>query len=351
MMICIYFGVPKQPTNLSLLKKADWQGMLYASLGLSLIYAALDQGNRLDWLNSGLVNALLWGGGILLVAFFLREATQEHPWIDLSVASGGNIPLIALYIAFFRVIILSSSYIIPQYLGTIQNYRALEIGSVLMWIALPQFVLGPIVATILRFMDARIPMALGFAFVGCACFLSSHLTAAWAGPDFLVGQILQAVGQTLALTSLVWFAISHLRPEEIFTVGAILQTGRLFGSEIGSSFIQTFIRMREQVYSNLIGLHVVSGTNSVGERLQGYANAVFGHSVSLDAAHGRALALLQIAVRKQAYVLAYIDGFTVLGFAVIGALILMVLLRSPPEQSILKSLLNSTASPSTVRDN
>ena len=68
-------------------------------------------------------------------------------------------------------------------------------------------------------------------------------------------------------------------------------------------------------------------------------------------AHARAAALLADAVQKQAYVLAYIDGFTILGFAVIVALVLMLLLRSPPEQSILKSLLNSAASPSTVRDN
>ena len=37
-------------------------GFIYASLGFSLIYAALDQGNRLDWLNSGLIDALLLGG-------------------------------------------------------------------------------------------------------------------------------------------------------------------------------------------------------------------------------------------------------------------------------------------------
>jgi MFS transporter, DHA2 family, multidrug resistance protein len=35
-------------------------------------------------------------------------------------------------------------------------------------------------------------------------------------------------------------------------------------------------------------------------------------------------------VQNQAYVLAYIDGFVVLGFTVIGALLLMLLLRDPP---------------------
>jgi MFS transporter, DHA2 family, multidrug resistance protein len=47
-------------------------------------------------------------------------------------------------------------------------------------------------------------------------------------------------------------------------------------------------------------------------------------------ATARATALLARAVQNQAYVLAYIDAFMFLGFAVIGALLLMLLLRDPP---------------------
>jgi hypothetical protein len=39
----------------------------------------------------------------------------------------------------------------------------------------------------------------------------------------------------------------------------------------------------------------------------------------------RAIALLTRAVQNQVYVLAYVDGFIVLGFTVIGALVLMLL--------------------------
>jgi hypothetical protein len=39
---------------------------------------------------------------------------------------------------------------------------------------------------------------------------------------------------------------------------------------------------------------------------------------------------LSFGRENQAYALAYIDGFMVLGFAVIGALLLMLLLRDTP---------------------
>jgi hypothetical protein len=49
-----------------------------------------------------------------------------------------------------------------------------------------------------------------------------------------------------------------------------------------------------------------------------------------EVANARATALLARAVQDQANVLAFIDGFMCVGFAVIGALLLMPLLRDPP---------------------
>ena len=330
MMVCIHFGMPRQPVNRELLTTADWAGILYASVGLSLIYAALDQGNRLDWLNSGLINALLLGGGLLLVAFVVQELVHDRPWINLHFVVRGNLPLIFFFITFFRFAILSTSLIIPQYLTTVQNYRAMEIGGVLVWIALPQFLMAPVVATILRFVDARLMMAFGFALVGGACFMAGQLTHDWVGADFLPSQILQAVGQSFGLTSLVWFALQHLEPTEVLTFGAMLQTARLFAAELGTAFVQTFIRVSEQVYSNLVGLHVTTGSVLTDQRLNDYAQAVTGRSVGQAEANARATALLAHAVQGQAYVLAFIDGFMIIGFAAMGALLLMLLLRTPP---------------------
>ncbi len=160
--------------------------------------------------------------------------------------------------------------------------------------------------------------------------MAGQLTGEWVGNDFLPSQIVQALGQSVALTSLVWFFLKHLEPSEVLTFGAVLQTGRLFGAELGSAFIQTFIRVREQIFSNLVGLHVIGGGSATIARLHAYANAVTERSVGAPAATERATALLVAAVRKQSYVLAYIDGFMILGFSVIMGLLLMLLLRAPP---------------------
>jgi MFS transporter, DHA2 family, multidrug resistance protein len=92
----------------------------------------------------------------------------------------------------------------------------------------------------------------------------------------------------------------------------------LFGAELGLAFVQTFIRVREQIYSNLLGLHVTTGSLLTDQRLLDYANAVIGRAVGQVEANERAIALLARSVQAQAYVLAYIDGFMIIGFAVIA---------------------------------
>src|SRR5215831_13902680 len=55
MMLCIYFAIPNPPKRAGPKPTLSWRGFLYGCLGLALIYGALDQGERLDWINSGVI--------------------------------------------------------------------------------------------------------------------------------------------------------------------------------------------------------------------------------------------------------------------------------------------------------
>jgi MFS transporter, DHA2 family, multidrug resistance protein len=51
--------------------------------------------------------------------------------------------------------------VLPDYLTRVQGLRDLQIGDALNWIALPQFVLVPLVALLLKRIDARPLLVLG----------------------------------------------------------------------------------------------------------------------------------------------------------------------------------------------
>ena len=160
----------------------------------------------------------------------------------------------------------------------VQNYRELQVGAVLLWIALPQLVIVLPLGWLLQRVDARLALAFGAILIGIACLMGTGLTQDWATDDFLPSQILQAIGQSFALTSVVVLAVRSMSPADVLTIGTLFQTSRLFGGEIGTAFMQTFVRVREQVHSNLIGLHVDSLGGQTADRLAAYRSAVAAHS-------------------------------------------------------------------------
>ena len=174
MFACIWVGVPREKTNIALLRRLDWPGLIYAGFGFALLYAGLDQGNRLDWVNNGLVNGLLLSGGLLTLAFVGRELTAEKPFLNLRLLTKEGLVPILLLVVGFRFIILSTAYIIPTYLQVVQNYRELQVGAVLLWIALPQLLIVLPLGWLLQRLDARLVLAFGALLVGVACLMASR---------------------------------------------------------------------------------------------------------------------------------------------------------------------------------
>ena len=329
MFACFKWGSKPEPPNPAA-PTLDRFGLFTSGVGLALIYAALDQGNRLDWLNSGLVWGLLAAGMILIAAFFLHEWRWPQPFIDLKVALGPPLPRLLVLIAFLRLTILSTAYLIPQYLGVVRGFRALEVGQTLIWIAAPQLIICPLAAVMLRRMDPRFVSSLGFILISSACLMVAHgLTPVWSSDQFMLSQLLQAVGQSFALSGIIFFGILHLKPQDALTFGAAIQTARLMGGQIGTAFIATFVRMRSQIASNHIGLHIQIGDDQVIHRLQAYAAAT-GRAVDPATAAGRAVTVLAGTVRSAAATQGVIDGFVAIGALTALALALVVAHKPAP---------------------
>jgi len=324
MALCLRFGVSRDPANPGR-PPTDLFGLAAGGLGLALIYAGLDQANRLDWLNSGTVTALLAAGVVLVAGFLIHEARTEHPGVNLRVVFGDPLPRILVLIAFLRLTILSTAYLIPQYLQAVRGFRALEVGQTLVWIAAPQLIFCPLAAAMLRRTDPRLVSCIGFVFVSVACLLVAHgLTSVWGSDQFLPSQLLQAIGQSFALSGILFFAVLHLRPEDALTFGGAVQTARLMGGEIGTAFIATFTRMRTQTASNLIGQHVRIGDPAVAQRLSAYAAATGRTGADPSAAIVRGASVLSRVVRSAAATQGVIDSFVAIGSFTAVALILVV---------------------------
>jgi DHA2 family multidrug resistance protein len=330
MIALVAIAMPRRPIDRALLLRTDWAGIVYAGLGFGLIYAGLDQGNRLDWLSSGLVCGLLLGGTVLVIAFFVREARAEYPLIHLPVLIRSNVAVPALLISIYGFGSTATGYVLPDYLTRVQGLRDFQIGDVLNWIALPQIVLVPLVALLVRRIDARLLLVLGFATIAVGSWMDTGLTHDWAGGDFLPSQCVEAVGLAFAITALVTYAISHITPLQAAAIATTIQIARLLGAEIGAAVIQTFVRVREQTYSNLIGLHVLSGSSAAEGAAAQLAGPFSSRSTGFGDPTAQGLDVLARLVQREAYVLAYIDAFWLIALVSLAGILLILLLRRPP---------------------
>ena len=329
MALFLGFGVRPEPVNPDR-PRPDLFGFAFGGIGLGLIYAALDQGNRLDWWNSGLVWGLMLGGGSLLAAFFVHESSTPQPGLDLKVLFRAPLPRLLLMVCFLRLTILTTSYVIPQFLQVVRGFRALEVGQTLMWIAVPQLIVCALAGYFLRRFDPRLVATSGFVCICMACLMVAHgLTPLWGSDQFLVSQLLQALGQSFALSGIVFFSVLHLRPQDALSFGAALQTARLMGGEVGSAFIVTFVRVRGQIASNLLGQHVQIGDGRVIQRLQAYA-AVTAPAGDPSSASTRGASVLNGVVHSMSITQGIIDSFVVVATLTALTLIIIVTRRAAP---------------------
>jgi DHA2 family multidrug resistance protein len=329
--LLFHLGAPRVPVKHQMIDRADWGGMLLLGASVAMLYAGLDQGNRLDWLESEIVAGLLFGAAILFAAFLLNEALIPEPWAHIRVLLTWNVFLGIMTVVAYTITSLSNSQLLPNYLRTIAQLRPEQIAPLLFWyVAVPLIPLLVLAVWLLRRIDARYLIVAGLTGFAFAAWLGSRITGVWGPEDFIPMALVQAAAQNFTFLGIIVFTLSNAPPAQALALGAYIQVIRLDGSELGASLMTTFLREREQLHSHLIGLHVVSGDGDVATVLQ-RLSAFFAHRGSADLATARSVGSLGLKVQQQANVLSYIDGFQLTFWVAIAGLVLVALMRpSPP---------------------
>jgi MFS transporter, DHA2 family, multidrug resistance protein len=337
MMLCFYFGMPRLAAAKKSGPPPSFAGFLYWSAGLAMLYAAIDQGERLDWWHSGLFNALFYGGAFLVVCAIVHRLRMPNPLIAVPYLRQWNTILLGIALFFFRFCLVATIILIPQSLA-VQGFVADQIGPAVMWSALPLIFIAFIAGLLLaKKVDSRFLLASGFVCMAFACYLNADLTSAWSASNYYRTELLMGVGQAFAFIGLVGtiilqgiFSGGMAKPEWILTFSAFFHTVRLFGGNLGAVYMGHFVAQREKLHSNLLGLHVQSGNWITDNSLHQLAAGLFSKSSGVAAATGRAVGVINSRLRLQAYTLSINDGFYLVAWACVAMLLLIVLMRKAP---------------------
>ena len=337
MMIFIYFGIPPTPPRKKSGPAPSFAGFFYLSAGLAMIFAALQQGQRLDWWRSGAFNAGFWCGAFFLLCAMVRRLRAPNPLVALPYLLKWNTILLGLLLFWFRFTLCTTIILIPQSLA-IRGFEADQIGPAIIWSAVPLIPVAFIAALLLlRNFDPRLLLAMGLACTALAAWLNSQYSSTWAAENFYRTELLTGVGQSFAFIGLVGCIVLQAiftgglsKPEWVLSFSAFFHVVRLFGGTAGAIYMGHFIARREKVHSNLLGLHVSSGNWITDQNVRALTAGMYAKTSGMASAGARAVELVAARLRLQAYSLSLVDGFLLISWSCICALILVALLRRPP---------------------
>jgi DHA2 family multidrug resistance protein len=337
MMICIYFGIPAAPPRKKEGAAPSFVGFLYLSAGLALMFAALQQGERLDWWRSGVFNALFWSGACFTLCALIRRLCGPNALVALPYLWRWNTVLLGSLLFWFRFTLTGTIILIPQSLA-IHGFEADQIGPAVIWSAAPLLLITFTAGLLmLRKLDPRLLLAAGLACTAFAVYLNAQYTTAWSAANYYRTELLMGIGQSVSLIGLVGciilqgvFSGGLTKPQWILTFSAMFHTIRLFGGTAGAIYMGDFLAEREKLHSNLLGLHVTQGSWITDANLHALAAGVYAKSPGAAAAAARAADLIAARLRLQAYALSLIDGFLLVAWACFLGLLLTALLRKSP---------------------
>ena len=324
----LWFSLDAKPMQLSLLREGDWPGVITMAIGLSALQTVLEEGNKDDWFGSAFIVRLSVIAVVALAAFLWIELTSTKPLLNLRLLGRRNFGFGILANFLMGVALYGSVFILPQYLARIQGYNAEQIGMVLAWTGLPQLVLIPLVPRLMKSIDSRLVIGVGFALFAASNFMNIFMTPDYGSDQLFWPNVVRAIGQALAFAPLSAVATAGIEAENAGSASGLFNMMRNLGGAVGIAMLQTFLTKREQYHSNVLGQSVTLFEQATRTRIDQLTQYFLNHGIADRAEASReALVAIGHVVQKQAFILAFSDTFYLLGAALIVGLMAVVLLK------------------------
>lgn len=253
-MIAISHGIPQDPLRLERFKDFNWRGVLLGLPAIVALITGILQGNRLDWFESKLICWLLGGGMLLLIAFLLNEWRTPVPFFKLSMLRNLNLSHALLTLAGVLVILTAVGSIPASYLAQVHGYRPLQTAPLMLIVALPQLIALPLVAALcnFRWIDCRWVLATGLGLLALYCGLANQMTSEWIRDNFYSLQLLQIIGQPMAVLPLLMQSTGGIAPPDGPFASAWFNTVRGLSTVVATGVLDALTTARQHFHSNTL---------------------------------------------------------------------------------------------------
>jgi len=326
------YGLDPEKPNVASLLRADWLGIALMALGLACLTIFLEEGNSKDWFESSFIVSFAALALVGILGWVALSFTRPDPFVNLRLYGQRNFLVATVLSAVTGMGLYGSSFLLPLYLGQIANYTPMQIGEVIAWVGLPQLLVMPFAAALSSRVDNRILCSFGLLMFGGSCLMNAFMDASTGYDQLMVTQVVRAIGQPFVMLTLSNFAMQGLPPKDMPSASSLFNMTRNLGGSIGIALLATSLTNREHFHSARLGEAVSQYAPATQERLDQLTQGLIAGGMDPATAGSQALAVIDHVLRRESYVMAYNDGFWIIGLvliACIGAIWLADKVKSP----------------------
>lgn len=319
----VAYGLDHEERKLSELFNADWLGIAFMALGLGCLTIFLEEGNSKDWFESGFIIAFAGLSIVGLLGWVLTSAMRPQPFVNLGLFAQRNFLVASALAAVMGMGLYGSSFLLPLYLGQIAGYSPMQIGEVIMWAGLPQLFIMPFAAKLSMKVDNRILCSIGLGLFGVSCIMNAYMDATTGYDQLLLSQVVRALGQPFVMLTLSNFAMNGIPPKDTASASSLFNMIRNLGGSIGIALLATQLTQREHFHSARLGEAVNSFSAATQLRLDQLTQSFIGKGFDPVTASDKALKAVDGIVRRESFVMAYNDGFLIVGGILLSCILIL----------------------------
>ncbi len=307
----------------------DFAGIAFLAAGVGSLQYVLERGQADDWFQDRTIVILSFVAAFGLLSFIYRQLTSETPIIQLGLLKNRN--LAASNILTFAVGfgLFGSVFIFPVLVQRVLGYTPTDAGMGLVPSAIVAIFAMPIIGkTVSSGTPPLIYVIIGFTF-----FILHGFSSSLANPDaglafFFWPQIFRGIGTACLMVPLINQAVVGLTPQQMPSGIAMTNMIRQLGGAFGIAVMNTFVANRVALHRNDLVSNLQANDPNLIQRLSQYQTGVVQAGITPLASQDASYRILDLAVTRQSYLQAYLDGFLLISAFFICAIPFIFMLKT-----------------------
>ena len=312
----------------SLLKGADYPGIVLLATGLGSLQYVLEEGARWNWFDDDAIKTFAVVAVVAGILFIVRSLTFANPVVDLRALGNRNFLLGCILSFMTGVGMFATIFLTPLFLGYVRGYDAWQIGVAIASTGAASLLGIPIYIALAKRFDTRWLMMFGLAMFALSMWSFSGITHDWGAGELFLPQFLRGFPQVFAIAPAVTLGLGSLSPERLKYASGLFNMMRNLGGEIGIAVCATILNDRTNLHFLRLAEHLNS-TNTAMREMLNKVGTTFAMANAGDSLHGHAAALKQLwsLTWREARVQTFADAFLFIGVCLAIATLLTPLLK------------------------